>query len=362
MVVIEYRKNRFFSPLLPPLAILVVAIGIMMYQRQTPLRPPAPARTPRPSAPAADKAASQGRVIMVDAADTGAAIEPIAVRTAAPLPLPLPAPAPPPVEPSAPDPAPAAAVAAAGPPPESLALAHAGRPAEPGPFAPTSPGAGGARTASAGPRLEPPAPLTSSACEPLSPDSPELAFQTGVRRKEVPNSELKVTKEEILNGIKAEAEQKKAEQDQLAREVVESKFHEFVAMRQKIDADRTAFHDDLRRALRELGANAGPEIKAICDRYGRDTHPVVEKTVRADMASWSARLTNAKKIARLRAAGLPEARIFDFLASELDRTMGTRGGPANRDAVRVRAAQRLLQYPPTAAPGAATAARGPTTP
>jgi hypothetical protein len=351
MVVIEYRKSRFLSPLLPPLAILVAAIGITTYQRQAPLRPPAPpARMPKLLTPAADKAASQGRIIMVDAAETGAAIEPIAVRTAAPPPLPLPAPAP----------AAAAVAAAGGRPPESLA--HVGRPAEPGPFAPDGPEAGGARPAAAAPPLEPPAPLTSSASEPLSPDSPELAFQTGVRREVVPMPEPKVTKEEILQGIKAEAEQKKVEQDQLAREVVESRFHEFVATLQKIHADRTAFHDDLRQALRQLGADAGPEIKAICDRYGRDTHPIVEKKVRADMANWSARLTIAKKIARLRAAGLPEARILDFLASELDRTVGTRGGPISQNGVRVRAALRLLQYPPTAVPGAATAARGPATP
>jgi hypothetical protein len=200
--------------------------------------------------------------------------------------------------------------------------------------------------------------------EPLSPDSPELAFPARVRRPGVPKPEPKVTKQEILKGIFDEAEQKKAQQDQLAREVDESKYREFVAMLERVHADRRSFHDELRRALRELGTDAGPEIKAICDRYGRGTHPVVDKKVKLDMARWSDRLTRGAKIAKLRAAGLPEARILDFLASELDHTIGTRGGPANRDEVRVRAAQRLLQYPPTSTPAPRTtaAARVPATP
>jgi hypothetical protein len=218
--------------------------------------------------------------------------------------------------------------------------------------------------------LEPPAPLTSPASEPLTPDSPELAFHTGVRRAAVPQPDPKVTKEDILKGIADEAVQKKTEQDQRAREVVDSKVAEFVTMVRRTHADRIPFHDDLRRALRELGPDAGPEIKAICDRYGRDTHPVVEKKVKLDMARWSPRLTPGAKIAKLRADGLPEARILDFLAHDLDSTIGTRGGPANRDGVRVRAALRLLQFPPPpvaeagspAAPGTTTAARVPATP
>jgi hypothetical protein len=169
-----------------------------------------------------------------------------------------------------------------------------------------------------------------------------------------------VTKEEILKGFADEAEQKNAEQAQLSRAVEESKRNEFLAMLERVHADRRPFHDELHRALRQLGPDAGPEIKAICDRYGRDTHPVVDKKVKLDMARWSDRLTRGVKIARLRAAGLPEARILDFLAGELNPTIGTRGGPTNRDGVRVRAAQRLLQYPPP--PLVAEAGSTPATP
>src|SRR5262249_4465243 len=146
------------------------------------------------------------------------------------------------------------------------------------------------------PPLEPPTPLTSASAVPLAPDSPELAFSTVVHRIAAQEPEPKVTSEMVRMQIEAEAEQKQAEQQQLAREVVESKFREFVERLQKTHADRQPFHDDLRRALRELGAEAGPEIKAICERFGRDTHGVVEKKVRLDMTRWSARLTRAAKI------------------------------------------------------------------
>jgi hypothetical protein len=369
LVVIEYRKSRLFSPLLPPLLILGVAIGIMMYQRQAPLRAKAPrARTPRPSAAATDDAAPKGRIIMVEAAGTGAAIEPIAIRTALPPPPPPPLTVPPPLPSAAPAAPPAPAPVATELPSETLA--HASGLAEPGPFAPPNPEPSSALLAAAAPLLEPPAPLTSSSSEPLAPDSPELAFNSGARRAEAPKPESKVTKEDILKGIEAEAEQKKAQQQQAARDVVDSKLLEFVTMMQRTHADRQPFHDELRRAVRELGDAAGPEIKAICDRYGRETHPVVDKRVKNDMASWSARLTHAKKIARLRALGLPEARVLDFMARELDHTIGTRGGPANQDGVRVRAAQRLLLFPPPSvadvgsapAPRATTAVRVPATP
>jgi hypothetical protein len=366
-VVIEYRNRRFLSPLLPPLLILLAAVGIMMYQRQAKLRPaPPPAVATKPSVSAPEGAAPKGRIIMVEAAGTGAAIEPIAVRTAPPPPAP-----PPPILPPAslPDPDAVPAPAPAGPPPERVA--DAGGPAEPGPFAPMNRDVGAAvGPIATGPPLEPPEPLTSSTNEPLSADSPELAFDTGVRRPPVQKPEPKVTREAILMEIEAESQQKKAQEEQLKREVAESKYQEFVAGIQRIQNDRQPFHDELRRAIRELGEEAGPEIKAICDRYGRDTHPVIETKVRLDMRRWSARVSRGAKIEKLRINGLPEVRIFDYLAGELDSTIGTRGGPLNQNGVRVRAAKLLLMYPPaapseprsTAAPRATATARAPGAP
>jgi hypothetical protein len=350
LVVIEYRKSRLFSPLVPPLLILLAALGITAYQRQPRPRPPVPAAV----------RSSPARVIMVEPSETGAAIEPIAVRTTAPAPVAeppsLPAPAPAPESPSAP----------AAAPQERVALASRSAD-EPGPFSPASSEVGGPRPVAAGPPLEPPAPRTSAASEPLSPDSPELAFPAENRRALAQELPPRVTRDAILQEIEVEAAQKKAQQDQLGREVAESKYYEIVAAIQRAHRERRQFHDELRRALRELGDDAGAEIKGICDRYGRDTHPVVEKKVRLDMSRWSARLTRGAKIEKLRADGLPEPRIFDFVASELDHTIGTRGGPPHQNGVRVRAAQRLLMYPPpeagsAPAPRPTTTARAPAAP
>jgi hypothetical protein len=309
--------------------IVLAAVAITGYQRQARLRPPrppasAPKLPPFPPPP--------------DAAD-GAAVKAIAVRTIK----------------RAPDPA---LLPGVEPPPDSI----------PEPPARQTVAVGG-RSPDVR-RLEPPAPRTSPVAEPLSPDSPELAFRTVTHPAAADEPQPKVTRDAILAEIQAEAAQKKAQQDQLGREVAEAKIHDFVEALHRTNSGRRPFHDELRRALRERGDDAGPEIKSICDRYGRETHTIVEKKYKVDMSRWNPRMTRAAKVEKLRAAGLPEPRIFDFLASELDKLIGQRGGPANPNEVRVRAAQRLLMYPPPPvadasyppAPGATTAVRAPGAP
>jgi hypothetical protein len=366
-VLIEYRSRGIRAALLPPLLILLAALGFTAFERQSRFRP-LPPRTSRPAAlaPGAASASPPGRIIMVEAAGTGAAVEPIAIRSA------IPPPQPPPVVLASPAPSPPPSAAVAPEPPGSTREALSGEllSADPGPFSPFSVDASKEPRRKDEPPLEPPPPLVSTRGTPPAPDSPELSFAAGPRPGlDAPGQEPKPTKEQILKEIELEAQQKTADQQHLAREVDESKYREFVELLQKTYAERRLFHDELRRALRELGDDAGTEIKAICDRYGRETHPVVEKKVRQDMSRWSPRLTRAAKIEKLRADGLPETRILDFLASELDGRINTRGGPTDQNGVRVLAAQRLLTFPPhpvpevkaTAAPRT-TAARKPATP
>ena len=88
-----------------------------------------------------------------------------------------------------------------------------------------------------------------------------------------------MTREQIERQIQDEAQQKKAEQANLGREVEVSKARELFDTIRKAHEDRGPFHDELRRILQELGKDAGAEIKNLCDRYGRSTHPVIEKVV-----------------------------------------------------------------------------------
>ena len=51
----------------------------------------------------------------------------------------------------------------------------------------------------------------------------------------------------------------------------------------------------------------------------------------------------------MRFLGWPEPRILDFLARQLDLGINSRGGPRDRNAVRVHAARLLLKIPVTTA-------------
>jgi hypothetical protein len=342
-VVIEYRSRGVHMMLLPPLLIAVTALMITSYQRQARLRPPArPATVPAPEAPAVP--AGQGRTIMVDASETGAAVEPITVRIA---PAPLPA--------TAPDRTPVATATAtptASPPPVQAPAAAV--PPEPV-----------RKEARARPPLNPPAPLTSTIGEWLSPDSPERAFRVVAEAvaEAAAEAEPRLSKEQILLGIQAEAQQKKAEQQNLEREVALSKAREMWETIRRTQAERLRFHDDLRRLLRELDDGAGAEIKALCERYGREVHPDIQKAVTLALNRSAASTSRKVKIALMRVNGVPETLILDYLANELDATRNSRGGPRDRNEVRVRAARLLLKYPPPAPAAEKSAApdRKPTT-
>ncbi len=93
--VIQYRNRGLHATLLPPLLILVGAVG----SPRISVRPgsaPAPRRATSTKAaePATSAGPARGRVIIVEAARIGAAVEPIMVRAATPpppsTPLPIP--------------------------------------------------------------------------------------------------------------------------------------------------------------------------------------------------------------------------------------------------------------------------------
>jgi hypothetical protein len=368
--------------------ILVTALVITSYQRQArlPARPTAP---PRPAGPAAP--GDTGRTIMVDAPATGSAVEPIIVRTTPLVPPPeLPKlDAVPHVEPAPP-------TAPVAQPKSEHVVANAGTPAKQGsasvfdlqppddpraeravppddppvarvvpPDDPLAAQVAPQREVPAGSPLKPPAPLRSAWGDPLAPDSPELAFRVVAAPDPGPvdrPQEPRPTPEQIFQSIQAEAQQKQAEQKNLEREVALSKFRGMAEMIQRTQAERIQFHEDLRRVLSELGNNAGPEIKALCERYGRDMPAEVERAATVRLNRLAAGVKRERRIALMRVHGFPEAMILDDLAKELDPTRGTRGGPRNHNEVRVFAARILLKYPPPApraAPGEATTVTNP---
>jgi len=68
-----------------------------------------------------------------------------------------------------------------------------------------------------------------------------------------------------------------------------------------------------------------------------------------------------EKVRLTRVIDLPEAAILTFLSDEIDRQLGTRDGPRNRNEVRIRAAKKLMEFelPATVAPAGRVPSRLP---
>jgi len=146
------------------------------------------------------------------------------------------------------------------------------------------------------------------------------------------------SKEETLRAIAEEAATKQAE----LRVQHQAKQAEFRRLRYE---ERQKFRDELRDVLGS-GRRAGPAIDQLCLRYGYESDP--ETFARASRA-WaaSARSWDAK-IRVVRSLELPEPMILNFLSDDLHGRLRARNGPRDRNEVRVRAAQMLLncELPP----------------
>lgn len=315
LVVIEYRRG-ISSVLAPPGLILLICLAILSYQRQTPIRPIATAPVAAPPGTAGGPK-GQGRIIMVEPSNTGAAFAPIAARFGAP-----------PTHPPEPDPA-------IKPETESVESATPGT--EPTP----------AREI----RVEPPAPEPARATQP--PDPPRVAHA----EPEAPRPTLA----ENLEEIRREAERKAADLEEMESIKVESRGVLIYEAFQKAQANRPAFRRELQRVLKALGKQGGPEIEKLCERYGRTTVQEIHDRVLRDLNRNAMPLSNPARVEMMRRRGLPEPMILDYLAHQLRHTINTRGGPRDSHEVRVKAAQQLLTVPlaPDLAP---TPARGPAPP
>ena len=243
-VVIQYRNRGLHMALLPPLLILVVALLIASYPRQSGFRPFSPASRPaatpnnEPAAPA-----GKGRTILVESSGTGATFDPIEVRAGS-LGSPVPIAAP-----------------AADLEPGEVPLPPVAALDQPGNGLPSVP----------------PVPPAAIAEETRVPDPADMPFRVigepvVANRNPAPDPDVppplvpKVTKEQVLQDIQNEARQKLAEQKGLENDVALS--HSASSGRRSRRRSRRApFHSELDRLIRELGDRAGPEIGAMCERY-----------------------------------------------------------------------------------------------
>jgi hypothetical protein len=159
-------------------------------------------------------------------------------------------------------------------------------------------------------------------------------------RDEQAEAERRLAERVHLEGIKNDFLNPDPAEYRRQREVFKAR------VRQVSTEERPKFHEELKRLIREQGRAAGPDIKAIRDRFGVDTLPEIMMPAARDLLDVGPRLDTGQKIRRMRQWGLPEPMIIDDLYEKELRNIGARGGARNEDEAWVFAAWALLHYPP----------------
>lgn len=346
VIVIERRQRGFLSRLTPPALILLAALAISSYQRVTPIRPIASrfdlVGVPGPKAEPPGRPSPLPRVVF--RSQTAGSEKPANEAALAPSPSP-------PLTLAAVDPS----VPVAGAETESSLPKASGTPS---PF-----------------DLEPVAGLT-----PRAVDEPEVPPAAAVPARtpppvfaetipEPPDAEMsapveEVSKDEILQDIKREADRKDAHREEMERLKPRAEgllaAEAIAAAAARIGEERAPFLIELKKLLKELGNNAGTEIDQLCDQFERNPRPEIRSAYLKTIYRISSRMSREMKVEKMRSFGIPEPMILDSIANELHRTMNSRGGPRDENEVRVRAAKELLKYPvtPTRKATASRAAAG----
>lgn len=161
-----------------------------------------------------------------------------------------------------------------------------------------------------------------------------------------PAEEPPLSRDEMLQAIQDEAVAKAAQREDLLRKKEEARARVEAEAQQRIEDERTAFRKALHQILTAGEPDAGRQIDALCNQFGRNYSDEIRNRVTAYLSRVHGRITVEEEIRLLRTLGVPEPGILDFLANGVKISVNSRKGPRNPDEVRVRAARRLLQSRP----------------
>jgi hypothetical protein len=150
------------------------------------------------------------------------------------------------------------------------------------------------------------------------------------------------SREELINDIRAEAAEKRAERKELFNLKERARGEMQADSLARTEEDRVLFRRELVEILKSGSKQAGREIDTLCDKFGRNYDPELRKRVTHELTRNFGRMTRDAKVRMLRAFGVPEPGILDFLANDIHRMINSRGGPRDSGEVRVNAAKQLL--------------------
>jgi hypothetical protein len=158
-----------------------------------------------------------------------------------------------------------------------------------------------------------------------------------------PGPQPPVSRQELLDSLRAEAAARKAQLDQLRDLKAQARASLSVESQMRMEDARVSFRRELTQIVKSKSSTAGQEIDALCDRYGRDYDDALRDQIGRQLARLNGRSGVQGKVQLLRRCGVPEPGILDYLAHELDRHyLHSRGGPSSHDDVRLMAARQLL--------------------
>jgi hypothetical protein len=214
-----------------------------------------------------------------------------------------------------------------------------------------------AQTAAAEP--EPPAPLSiaSAAIERArapKPAEPAVA-------EPVPAAEPTPTREELMERIRQEGLLRQAHEEEMKRRKLEARSAVEAEALRRVEDERIEFRQALQEIVASGGEDSGEAIDDLCNRFGRGYTEDLKNRAYGSLAHYKGKLTREGEVQMLRAIGVPEAGILDYLANRLHRSMNSRNGPRHPGEVRLFAARQLLRIKvdPSAAPSPALAPAAP---
>lgn len=178
-----------------------------------------------------------------------------------------------------------------------------------------------------------------------APETPPAETKMADFTKPIPEP-AQPSKDDILQDIEREAREKAVIKDDMEDQKQHARVEIFEEALARVHADRTAFREDVRKALDGLGNEAAPEIERLCLKHGREPLPEVVRAYHGLLRMAPPRRTLTVEIELMRMAGYPEPLILDKITENLVKTtMGTREGPRDRNEARVLAARKLLRLP-----------------